>query len=43
MMLKGRAIGGSVSRTTENKVVLLYYFLLRALLLLGRSKPEEIQ
>lgn len=43
MMLKGGAISGSVSRTTENKVLLLYYFLLRALLLLGRNNPKEIQ
>lgn len=28
MMQKGRAIGGNVSRTTDNKVLLLYYFLL---------------
>lgn len=43
IMLKGGAISGSVSRTTENKVLLLYYFLLRALLLLGRNNPKEIQ
>lgn len=43
MMLKGRTISGSVSRTTEHELLLLYYFLLRAPLLLGRNNPKEIE